>query len=38
MALFCLFILTCCQQGTKLPENYQAQVCEELSQLGNKIF
>ena len=35
-ALFCLFILTCCQQGTKLPENYQAKVCEELSQSLNK--
>jgi len=31
-AIFCLFILICCQQGTKLPENYQSQVCEELSE------
>ena len=38
MAIFCLLILTCCQQGAKLPENYQAQVCEELSQLGDKYF
>lgn len=32
LAVFCLLILTCCQQGTKLPENYQAKVCEELSE------
>jgi ketosteroid isomerase-like protein len=32
MALLCLLILTCCQQGTNLPENYQAQVCKELSE------
>jgi len=36
VALFCLLILICCQQGTKLPENYQAQVCEELSESLNK--
>ena len=35
-ALLCLFILICCQQGTKLPENYQAKVCEELSESLNK--
>ena len=38
LAIFCLLSLTCCQQGTKLPENYQAQVCEELSQLNVKYF
>ncbi len=31
-ALLCLFIFSCCQQGAKLPENYQDKVCEELSQ------
>jgi len=35
-ATLCLFILTCCQQGDKLPDNYQAEVCEELSQSFNK--
>ena len=35
-ALFYLFILTCCQQGTKLPENYQAKVCDELTVSLNK--
>ncbi len=38
IAIFCLLFLNCCQQGTKLPEDYQAQVCEELSQLGTKYF
>ena len=38
MALLCLLILTSCQPGTKLPENYQAQVCDELSKLGVKYF
>jgi ketosteroid isomerase-like protein len=38
LAFPCLLILSCCQQSTKLPENYQAQVCEELSQLGAKYF
>ena len=32
MVFLCLLLLTGCQQGTKLPENYQAQVCEELSK------
>jgi hypothetical protein len=36
MALVCLLILTSCQQGTKLPENYQAQVCKELSESLDK--
>ena len=38
MVFLCLLILTCCQQGTKLPENYQDEVCKELSQLGAKYF
>jgi len=38
LAILCLLILTCCQQGTKLPENYQDRVCEELSKLGAKYF
>lgn len=38
MAFLCLLILPCCQKGTKLPENYQAQVCEELSRLGTTYF
>ena len=38
IVLFGLFILTCCQQGVKLPQNYEAEVCEELSQLGAKYF
>ena len=37
-AIFCLLILTCCQQGTKLPENYQAEVCDELIQLDKLFF
>ena len=37
-ALLCLLILTCCQQGTRLPQNYEAEVCEELSHLGAKYF
>lgn len=35
-AIFCLLILPCCKQGTKLPEDYQAQVCEKLSESLNK--
>jgi len=38
MALLCLLILTCCQQGTKLPETYQDDVCNELSQLSALYF
>jgi ketosteroid isomerase-like protein len=38
LALVCLLFLTCCQQGTKLPENYQAEVCDELSQLNTPYF
>lgn len=38
VALACLFILSSCQQETKLPENYQAEVCDELSQLGTLYF
>jgi len=38
MAFLCLFFLTCCQQGTKLPENYQAEVCDELIQIDKLFF
>lgn len=38
MALLCLLILPCCQQGTTLPETYQDDVCNELSQLGKLYF
>ena len=38
MASLCLLILTSCQQSTKLPENYQAQVCDELLKLDTKWF
>ena len=38
LTIICLLFLACCQQGTKLPEGYQAQVCKELSELGTKYF
>ena len=36
VAFSCLFFLTSCQQGTKLPEDYQDQVCKELSESMTK--
>lgn len=36
IALFYLLILTCCKQESKLPENYEAEVCDEISQLMTK--
>jgi ketosteroid isomerase-like protein len=38
MAFLCLLILTCCQQGNKLPESYKTDVCNELSQMTVKFF
>jgi len=32
LAILCLLTLNCCQQGSKLPEGYQDQVCKELSE------
>ena len=37
-AIFCLLILTCCHQGIKPPENYQAEVCNELNRLDKLFF
>jgi ketosteroid isomerase-like protein len=36
MAIVCLSFLPCCQQAEKLPENYQDQVCKELSESMTK--
>lgn len=36
--IFSLLLSGSCQQGQKQPENYQARVCEELSQLDTKYF
>lgn len=33
-----LLILVNCKQGSKLPENYQDEVCTELSEITDKLF
>jgi len=38
LSIFCLLILVSCQQRTKHPENYLAQVCDELIQVDKLFF
>jgi ketosteroid isomerase-like protein len=37
-ALLCLLFLSCCQKETKLPETYQDDVCNELSELSTLFY
>jgi ketosteroid isomerase-like protein len=38
VAIVCLFMLPCCKNSREAADNYKADVCKEISQLGKEYF